>query len=270
MKLMLAVLFLPCILVNSAGGSGVATGETLWLPIVATRSNVRDALASADALRVGSEALELVETDDCGNLRKGLYVVVAGIHDRRKSAESAITDWRSQSVDDAYLRSCETIVPSRLSVGIPLLDASFTQRPIEAVNWDLEDAQSRVVALSDRLVALIIPRYENDPEDIREGLRIEVRLYKLDESRSLELSSDCIDPEFSLGATQVALTCVNDTAGTYLLHKTTLDTLAEGRILAQEDRCRSPKFEQARWVCQKESVNAEGELALEPETLPLH
>ena len=269
MRPALAVLLLLGAVLAVAAGPGDAPVLMRWLPIVATQSSVSDALASATELRRGGGELLLVETDDCHNLRKRLYVVVAGIHVARAAAESAIAEWRKQGVDDAYLRSCEVVVPSRLSVGIPLLDPSLTRRRIEAVNWSLEDAVSRVVALGDRWVALIVPRYEADPEDIREGLRIGVRLYSLDLRRSLDLSSDCIDPEFALNATHVALTCVNETAATYLLHRTQLYALADGRIVAEESRCAKPTFEQDRWVCQKESVDAEGVLELKPTALRL-
>lgn len=259
------LLWLGTALAVAVGPGDVA--PTLWLPIVATRNTVSDALAGAVKLQRDSERLLLVETDDCHNLRKGLYVVVAGIHDARAAAESALVKWRQRGVDDAYLRSCEVVVPSRLSLGIPLLDSSLTRRPIKAVNWGLEDAVSRVVALGNRWVALIVPRYAADPEDLREGLRRGVRLYNLDERRSLDLSSDCVDPEFALNATHVALTCANETAATHLLHRTQLYALADGRGVADESRCAKPTFEQDRWICQKESVDAEGILELKPTVL---
>ena len=269
MRLALAVLVSVLAALAAGPGAADAPAPTLWLPIVATRSSVSDALASAAELQRGGGELRLVATDDCQNLRKELYVVAAGIHASREAAESAIAEWRKRGVADAYLRSCKVVVPSRLSLGIPLLDPSLTRRPIDAVNWGVDDAVSRVVVLGDRAIAVIVPRYEADPEDIREGLRIGVRLYILGEQRSLDLSSDCIDPEFALNATHLALTCVNETAGTHLLHRTQLYALADGQVVAEHSRCTTPTFEQGRWVCQKESVDAEGNLKLRPTPLRL-
>ncbi len=268
MKLTLAVLLLlgNTVLVIAAESGDIST-PMRWLSIVATESSVNNAFASATKLQRGGGKLLLVETDDCHNLRKGLYVIVAGIHDIRASAESAIAEWRKKGVDDAYLRSCEVVVPSRLSIGIPLLDPSLTRCRIETINWGMEDVVSRVTALDNRWVALIVPRYKANPDDIREGLRIGVRLYNLDQDRSLDLSSDCIDPEFVLNATHVALTCIDETAGIHMLHRTQLNALANGRIVAKESRCAKPTFKQDHWVCQKESVDAKGILELKPITL---
>ncbi len=265
----LAVLLLLSSAWAVAAQPWIAPTPTLWLPIVATQSNIRDALASVSELQRGDRKLLLVQSDNCHNLRKHLYLIVAGIHAERQLAESAIAEWRKQGVDDAYLRSCEIVVPSRLSLDIPILDPSLTRQRIEAVNWGLEDAISRVIALGNRWVALIIPRYESDPEDIREGLRIGVRLYNLDLRRSLALSSDCIDPEFAFNATHVALTCVNETAATYLLHRTQLYSLADGQVVAKEIRCVQPSFEKDNWICLKESVDARGVLDLKPKVMLL-
>lgn len=270
MRWTLAVLFLSATVSTMAGEPGaVPTRQTLWLPIVATRSTVDKAFESAAKLQRSIGELQLVDTTDCQNLRKGLYLVVAGIYGQQAAAKSAIDEWRNQGVNDAYLRSCEVVVPSRLSLSIPLLDPSLMQNSIEAVNWGLEDAVSRVVGIDSRFVAAIVPRYQPNPEDIREGLRIGVRLYNLDEHRAMDLSAECIDPEFSVNATHVALTCVNESAADHLLHRTQLFTLTDGKLAAEKNRCTQPVFKDKRWVCQKESVDAEGVLKLEAITLSL-
>lgn len=265
--------FLVLLMLLSAASSFAAAGgpddsePTLWLPIVATEKKVRDALSSTLKLRRSEGELIIVETDDCLNLTKGLYMVVAGIHESRVAAESMINEWRRLGVEDAYLRSCQVIVPSRLSLGVQLLDSSFARQETEAVNWELEDAVSRVVSLNDQTIALVLPTYEVDPEDIREGLRIGVRIYLTAQRRYLDLSSDCIDPKFSLGTKHIALTCVNESAATHLLHRTQLFSLAEGQVVAEERRCTNPMFEQERWTCKKESVDADGIMELQPAVL---
>lgn len=266
MKLLLTALLLLNAIAALAEETDAEPAAKRWLPIVATRSNLSEALDKVTELQRGRE-LTLVATDDCHNLRKGLYIVVAGIQNSRVEAESAITEWRKQGVHDAYLRRCDIVKHSRLDLGIPLLHASFMQHPIEAINWSLQDAVSRVVILNNRFTALIIPRYVEDPEDIREGLRIGVLLNNRDQKRSINLSTNCIDPEFALNATHLAMSCVNESAGTNLLHRTQLYTLTNGQVVAEKNRCRQPAFQEDHWVCQKESVDALGVLKLEPNTL---
>lgn len=250
-----------------AGVDAKESTQNIWLPIVATHPNVNDAFASVTKLESKGKELQLVDMNDCHNLRKSLYVVAAGIYNEQSAAKSAINTWRNIGVADAYLRNCEVVVPSRLSLEIPVIDPSFKQQSIEAVNWDIEDAISRVVDLGNNWVALIIPRYEVAPEDIREGLRIGVRLYNQGEKRLIDLSPDCIDPEFVLSPTHVALTCVNESAANYLLHRTQLNSLADGKLVAEENRCMKPVFSQNRWTCQEESIDADGVLELKPKVL---
>jgi len=239
---------------------GGATAATLWLPILATRANVSDALASADVLHGASDTLQLIATDDCGNLRQGLYVVSDGTHRQRQRAEAALNQWRGKGVQDAYLRACEVRLTSRLALGIPLLDSSFTRLNVEPINWSLDEAVSRVKPLNDSLLAVLVPRYEPNPEDIREGLRIGVRLYKERDSAWLDLSADCIDARFALGVGQLALTCVSEVAAANLLRTTRIFALSDGRLLVEEQRCAQPQYTGESWVCQKQSVNAGGVL----------
>jgi len=260
--------FLVLLMLLSAASFATAGGTDdseppLWLPIVATEKKVRNALSSMLELRRSEGDLIIVETDDCLNLRKGLYLVVAGIHESRMAAESMIDEWHRLGVEDAYLRSCQVIVPSRLSLDVKMLDPSFAHQETEAINWELKDAVSRVVSLNDQTIALVLPTYEVDLEDTREGLRIGVRIYLTEQRRHIDLSSDCIDPEFSLGTEHIALTCVNESAATYLLHRTQLFSLAGGQLVAEERRCTNPLFEKERWTCKKESVDADGIMELQ-------
>jgi len=264
--------FLVLLMLFSAASFATAGGTddsepTLWLPIVATEKKVSNALSSMLKLQRCESELIIVETNDCLNLREDLYLVVAGIHESRMAAESMIDEWHRLGVEDAYLRSCQVIVPSRLSLGVQLLDPSFARQETEAVNWELKDAVSLVISLNDQTIALVLPTYEVDLEDIREGLRIGVRIYLTTQRRYLDLSSDCIDPEFSLSTEHIALTCVNESAATYLLHRTQLFSLAGGQVVAEEKRCTNPLFEQERWTCKKESIDADGIMELQPTVL---
>jgi len=62
----------------------------------------------------------------------------------------------------------------------------------------------------------------------------------------------------------VALTCVSETAATHLLHLTQLFDLTDGKRVAEKSRCTKAKFEKKHWVCQEESVDAEGVLEMKP------
>lgn len=261
-----AVLLMGC---GYASAQQTDADASRWFPIVATRNSVAEALHSLLEMGQDQEKLALIATDDCRNLRPGLYLVVEEGHDSRAAAESLVAKWRKQGVGDAYLRNCNLAQPSRLSFGVPLLDASLMMQSIGAVNWDVQDAVSRVIELADGYVAAIIPRYEDHPDDIREGLRIGVHLYNTAENRSIVLSSDCIDPELALNVSHVALSCVTEIAASHLLHRTQLHSLGNGQVVAAEDSCTKPSFTEQRWLCYKESVDETGRLKLEAKTLHL-
>jgi hypothetical protein len=252
------------IVLTLAGPLAVAAGSVIWLPILATEKSLEVALVDAGRYRDEVGHVWLVDTEDCKNLRDGLFVVVGGVFEQRAAAESRVAAWHDRGNADAYLRRCELVVPSRTSVGVPVIDPSFLRGPIDAINWSLADAITRIVPLYGGWIAVIVPRYEAEPEDIREGLRIGVRLDNPGLGRTLELSSDCIDPEIVLTTTHAALTCVSESAGTHLLHNVRLHSLADGRMVAEERRCTNAAFEPAGWSCDKESVDAEGRLRLEP------
>lgn len=265
--LLFFALSVGCASTENAALSGSAT--VVWLPIVATHSHISDSLNKAiDLQRYGSRLI-LVSTDDCRNLRHGLYLVVAGIQNTPTAAESAAASWRHKGVHDAYWRRCKVVVPSRLSLGIPLLDPSFMKNRLTAINWTADDAVSRIVILSGHWVAAVIPRYDYDPEDIREGLRIGVRLYDLHDNRSLPLASDCIDPDFAMSPSHLALSCVSETAGTHLLHRIFVFELNDAHLVAQARHCRKPVYQKGHWICQRESVDADGVLSLMPFTIEL-
>jgi hypothetical protein len=270
MKVAVAITLLFLLVAASIQAASMPVPKSFWLPIVATRNSVAEAVDSAKRLSRDGSDLRLVVTDDCRNLHHGLYVVVAGVFDAPSEAKSAVDRWRRLGVKDAYLRSCDVVIPSRLSLNIPLLDPSLIGPTIEAVNWGLDDAVSRLVAIDGQWAAAIVPRYEPDSNDIREGLRIGVRLYGLNDSKTMALSDDCIDPEFAVNASLLALTCVTEAAADHLLHRTQFFALPDGKQVGEENRCTQPTFKDGRWLCQIESVDAEGVLRLEAKSLSLH
>ncbi|UHD16114.1 hypothetical protein [Thiocapsa bogorovii] len=259
---LIALFMLGAAITAGVGRPAVADSPATWLTILATQESLRDALANAHQLQDGGRGLLIVDTDDCRNLRKGLFVV-AGLFAERAPAEYAVAEWRERGVLDAFARRCDVVAPSPTSVGVPAIDPSFARGPIDAVNWGLEDAVSRALALDDGWIAVIVPRLEIAPEDIREGLRVGVRVDNPGLNRVLGLSRDCIDPQFEMTKTHIALTCVEESAATHLLHSTRLYALANGSIVAEAMRCTNPTIEGYGWTCEKESVNAEGDLELE-------
>jgi len=195
---------------------------------------------------------------------------VAGVFGDRQSAVAATDLWRTKGVKDAYVRFCDVVEHSRLALGLPLLDPSFDTLHTQPVNWDVDDdAISRVESLGDGRVVLIVPYYEADPEDIREGLRTKVLLHRPASSRAFPLSADCIDPELAVGRNYLALSCVTESAADYLLHRTQVFNLNDEQAVAAYDRCRKPRFHGGVLVCMGETVDAEGKLSLQERQYPV-
>ena len=92
---------------------------TRWLPIVATRDTLAKAVAAATELG-GLGQLSIVRSDDCANLKRGLYLVVTMMVTAKATAEASQAAWRS-SVPDAYLRGCEPAPGSLVGLGLPRL-----------------------------------------------------------------------------------------------------------------------------------------------------
>jgi len=117
-----------------------------------------------------------------------------------------------------------------------------------------------VESFGDDRVALIIPYYKADPDDIREGLKTKVLLHQPGPGQPLSLSADCIDPELAANRNYLALSCVTESAADHLLHRIQVFDLDVGRAVAAYDRFRKPKFRGGVLACMGEIVDAEGGL----------
>lgn len=259
MRLMLLTIFLS--------GSMACTSSSLpheqWLVILAARTSLEDVVIDLEKLGGRTAGINLVNTEDCRNLQLDPFLVVGGVFGDRESAVEATDSWRVKGINDAYVESCDVIEDSRLALGLPLLDPSFDALHIQPVNWDLDDAISRVESLGSGMVVSIVPYYEADPEDIREGFRTRVLLGRPAPGQQLSLSDDCIDPEPAANRDYLALSCVTESAADHLLHRTQVFNLDDGQTVTAYDRCREPRFHGGVLTCMSETVDAEGDLFLE-------
>lgn len=244
-----------------------AAQETRWLPIVATRESLTEAVDAANAL-ASPAALRVVSSDDCSNLRPGLFLVVPTIATEKQRAEEALRTWRAR-VTDAYLRACEVMPDNRVALGVPYIDPSIAERPPDTVNWTYEDAVSQVRVLPNGVIAAIIPRYEPDPDDVREGLRVGVSLMAQPGGERRPLMDDCLVPALAASGPFVAIACVTGAEGDNLVHLTRAFRLSDLKVLGQRDHCRDPEFAGAGLSCAAERVDADGQLNLTREPVPL-
>lgn len=247
----------------------VVVAQTVWLPIIATENNIDKAVSTARTLLIKENTLEIIDTNNCHNLRKNLYVIVAAIDTQRQSAQETVEKWRARGFKDAYLRHCEVVRESHLALRIPLVDASFVQNIIHPINWDLHEAVTHIKFLSTEMAAIIKPQYQSDPEDIREGLKIRIYLQWLKKSQRVELFNDCINPELVNNEQFLAVSCVTENAANNLLHNTSVFALIDGAMIFKQNRCREPEFTDNRLICRKETVDADGKLHLKPTVLAL-
>jgi len=263
------IMLLTLLVGGNTACSSLALAHPQWLAILATRTSLADAVIEIEKLRGQTGGLDLISTKDCRNLRSDLFLVVAGVLGDRQSAVAATDSWRTKGVNDAYVRACDIVEHSRLAFGLPLLDPSFGSLHTRPVNWDLDDAMSRVESLDDGGVVLIAPYYEADPEDIREGLKIKVLLHQPAPEQPFSLSADCIDPEFAANRNYLALSCVTESAADQLLHRIQVFNLDDEQVVAVHDKCRKPRFRSGVLVCMGETVDAEGKLSLKERHYPV-
>lgn len=243
-----------------------ANSQTVWFSILSTETEIDTAVAKLKALSIKDERLELVSCDDCSNLRSGLILVTTGIRKNENEAEKDIIKWRKRGIKDAYLKSCNILPGSRLALGVPLLDQSIYKRPVNIVNWGYEDAMSNVQPIDNGYVAIVWPQYEEAPEDVMEGLKIKIGIIRPNRDAKIDfLAENCIDPEFSVNShlNLVAVSCVNETAADNLLHKTIVYQMPSKKKIFEQSRCKNPKISDKTIVCEKESLDKNGEMHIE-------
>lgn len=233
----------------------------LWLSIVATHKTLPGAVAEFRQLGKLDAQLNLYASNDCIGLVPDLYVV-AQVENNRDKALANTKAWQELGISDAYVKHCQVAKLSRLALNIALIDRSFEKQKQAAVNWDLTEATSQVISLSETKVGIVRPVYQDKPDDIREGIKIGVFFHDFATSdyQTKKLSDNCINPEFNLSQNHLMLTCVTEAAANHLLHTTQVFSLPEANLLHTLDRCRSPSIIADRLNCSEEFIDAEGRL----------
>jgi hypothetical protein len=233
-------------------------GSEIWLPVLATEKDLLKGIERFKALGGKKAGIDLISSSDCSNLRDGYYLVIDG----KKEAKDNLNEWKGRGISDGYVKKCEVIKNSRLDLNINLIDDSIYNRPDTIINWSYEDAISYTKVLNNSIVAVVQPKYQSDPEDIREGLRISVAAIFIKAHQFVDLIDDCIDPEFSAKDDYIAVSCVTATMADHLLHAINVYNMPNKKPLLIIDRCKSPRFVKERLLlCEKEVLNKDGELA---------
>ena len=226
------------------------------------------AIARAKELRAWSGKGIVVVSNDCTNLKPGLFLTAAGMSNDKESAQRTVSEVRNR-VSNAYVRACEPKPGSRVNFGIDAVDASIFDVPPDAVNWDREDRISEVRAAG-AIRVWIRRRYLKEHNDPREGRRTSVLVFKGDPSSAREISSDCTDAEVAVSGNLVALACARENAGDNLLHQVQVTDINSGSTVLKVERCRNPKFVTGRELtCESETIGLDGTLKLTRKRLPV-
>lgn len=257
-----------CAMVLLTGFALSLQAEPKWLVVLGTSSSVQQAVARANHLRNVSGKMTVVVSDDCINLKPGLFLTVAGILNDDKAAQRLVTENR-KIVPDAYPRACEPRPGSRVQFGIDAVDPSIFKVPPNAVNWDDRDRISEVHAEGQTYVWLR-RRYVEDKNDPREGRRTGVLLFNTNPLSARQITPDCFDAQVAGSDHNVALACARENAGDNLLHQMQVIDTNSGQAIRTLDRCRNPKFVTSVEVtCDAEAVGADGKLKLTPTRIVL-
>ncbi len=244
------------------------SAEQRWLSVVATDASVEKVVNRVKELRLPRDTVKVVASDDCSNLKPGVFLAVTGISSDRAAAERRVREARGR-VPDSYVRACEPKTASRVQFGISAVDTSIFDVPGSSVNWADEDRIS-VVRRAGSVYVLLRRRYEKVGNDPLEGRRTTVILFTSDPATGRELMSDCTDANVVSSDRFLALTCARENAGDVLLHEVTVFDLASGRSVHAIAHCRDPKLTGSREiVCDSEAVSADGVLVLKKKRLSL-
>jgi len=242
--------------------------EPKWMAVLSTDSSVKKAVTSAGRFRMLSTKITVVASNDCTNLKPGLFLSVAGNPNNKEAAQRIISEIRTM-VPDAYVRVCNPKPGSRVQFGISAVDESLFDVPSDAVNFESKDYVSEVRTAGSVHVWLH-RQYLKDKEDAREGRRTAVLLFKTDLASTRKLTPDCVEAQTVVSDDLLALTCATENAGDNLLHQVKVFDTSSGRTVRTIDRCRNPVFVGGgELTCAAEAVGSNGELNLNRKRLPL-
>lgn len=237
------------------------SAESKWLAVLASVPSAEQAIRSVKQLSVGSKMLKVVASEDCANLKPGLFLVVPDVFADKDAAQRKVSDLR-RLAPDAYLRACEPKPGSRIQLGIDAVDVSIFDVPVDAVNWEDADRISDV-RLVGSVHVWLRRMFVGDKEDPREGQRTVIFIFQTDPSKAKKLKSDCIGAKVTATERFLALSCVTETAGDNLFHEVTAFEIASGKTIETIKRCRDASL--ARYgelTCDAETVGPEGKMTL--------
>lgn len=241
--------------------------EHLFL-VVAASANTPGAIAErAKVLTPESKTGLVIQTGDCGE-KRNVFAFVTEVAASRTAAQRALEATKAV-IPDSYIKSCDARPGSLLMLRVPAVDLSIADVPKDAVNWSDQDRVSVAEPLPDGRTRIIVRYYEKLADDPLEGRRERVLVAQSAE-RKIVLEQECANPGKTVMANgRIAFDCVKEQAGDHLLHSVVVfDSV--GKKLKEVSRCRGPKWVTSdSLACEAESVDASGELALEPTRIEL-
>jgi len=238
------------------------SGE-VWLAIIATETSAAAIAAKRKQLLNLYPSAKIVHSNDCSNLKPGLFLLVSHISGKDRTPEEVLTEIRTDVVD-AYSRPCSVVTPSLLSLRIPVIHASIDQVPVDAVNWSNEDRVSQLLKVNDAEYLLIERAYDSHNESPLEGMKQSVYYFKGYPKQRILIEKNCWDisqPD-SLG-NRFSLHCANEMAADQWLHTSIVFDIEAQSIVFRESYCRNPRLASENQLsCEKESIDADGRLSL--------
>lgn len=191
--------------------------------------------------------LKIMASDDCPELKPGLYVLAS-----RAGARGGAAQAKAAGTADAYVRKCTAKPGSLAQRGIPAVDPSFAAMRGAPINFTGEDAVTRV---QDGL--LIRPWYQPTPEDPREGLRVAVE--DLSRGRRV-IVQDCGYPEVAHAAGHIAIACAAEQIAEQPVYRTTLYRASDLTKLRDIARCRRPALRGDAVQCTRQTPGSDGQI----------
>lgn len=257
--LLLAVLILGAVL--------PAKAERLWLVVGASDSSPAGIARKGKALALLSTNGFVVQTSDCGD-KKNVFAWAAEAASSAEAAQSGLSRLR-EKIKDAYVKRCDVKPRTLLAFRVSAVDASISDVPQDAVNWQDEDRVSSIRYLADGRAIAIVRHFVNEKEDPLEGRRERVVVIDTTGKR-LTLEENCISPgTVAVQQGRIAFDCAREQAGDHLLHNVVAFGVT-GVRLVEIKHCRKPRWTGERtFVCDAETVGPDGRLKLQPKRIQL-
>ena len=239
-----------------------AQAERLWLVIGASDGSPAGIAQKGKVLTPLSANGFVVQTSDCGD-KRNVFAWVAEAASSAEAAQSGLSHLR-EKVKDAYVKRCDVKPRTLLAFRVSTVDATISDVPQGAVNWQDEDRISSVRPLADGRAMVIVRHFANEKEDPLEGRRERVVVVDAAGKR-LTLEENCISPgTVALQQGRIAFDCAREQAGDHLLHSVVAFG-ATGEKLLEIEHCRKPLWVGKRTiVCDAETVGSDGRLKLHP------